>query len=737
MGACLSSRMGKLGEGDEGDVVALCKERKRLIKATIERRYAFADAHYRYMLSLKAMADACRLFASAHTSPAPLFIALPEPVSSSPPDSPPAAPRLSLPRCCSSSSSSLSSPSPCSSSPDISAPVTAEEAQTVFQPPPPSTFGWDFFFNPFDDFGAKGGRMSRSSDEDLRMVREEEGIPELEEVDDDSDSGDGDAVADAHTSADDEVVVVDGGGDGGGSDGEDGCGGNEISDDESVAKMVAIGKVEGEKEQSQQQRGLTVIDTPARERDLLDALKDVEDHFIRAYDSGKEVCRMLEANRFHLCSGLEEIKESSSKIIHAITWHRSSSSSQCSSSRRSFLSSTDFDSTWKSFSNDLFEECGMVSGSHSLTLDRLFAWEKKLYDEVKAGDQTRRIYERKRLQLSNQEARGDDLQSVDKTRAAVKDLYTRILVAIRAAESISIRIHKLRDEELQPQIAELLEGLMNCWKIMLESHDTQNQIMFEVKSFTSSAAGKFCGDSHRHATLQLENELQNWRLCFNEWIGTQRTYVEALGGWLSKFIIPEAEFCSSETPFPSYRGGGPPLNMMCRKWLASFDSLPHRAVSYSIKSFCRDVRTLWAQQGEEQKLKRKVEGLAKELDRRVFALQKVEKRILESKLSDSKEEGDVGNRIDYLIGRKDLIDMFRRRLDVEKEKHHKCMQETKHVTLNGFQTGLTSVFESLTEFSKASAKMYEELVLYYKKANMAKDTSNPRIEGPKVDVDSG
>lgn len=55
-------------------------------------------------------------------------------------------------------------------------------------------------------------------------------------------------------------------------------------------------------------KGLTVIDMPEKGRELLEALKDIEDHFIRAYDSGKDVSRMLEANRVHLQSGLEEIK---------------------------------------------------------------------------------------------------------------------------------------------------------------------------------------------------------------------------------------------------------------------------------------------------------------------------------------------------------------------------------------------------------------------------------------------
>ena len=56
------------------------------------------------------------------------------------------------------------------------------------------------------------------------------------------------------------------------------------------------------------QLSFRVIDTPTDGRELLEALKDVEDHFIRAYDSGLEVSRMLEVNKVPMLSGLEEIK---------------------------------------------------------------------------------------------------------------------------------------------------------------------------------------------------------------------------------------------------------------------------------------------------------------------------------------------------------------------------------------------------------------------------------------------
>lgn len=70
----------------------------------------------------------------------------------------------------------------------------------------------------------------------------------------------------------------------------------------------------------------------------------------------------------------------------------------------------------------------------------------------------RKLYEKRCSRLRNQDIKGDNGVATDKTRVAVKDLYARILVAIRSAESISTRIEKLRDDELQPQIVELLKG---------------------------------------------------------------------------------------------------------------------------------------------------------------------------------------------------------------------------------------------------------------------------------------
>lgn len=54
--------------------------------------------------------------------------------------------------------------------------------------------------------------------------------------------------------------------------------------------------------------------------------------------------------------------------------------------------------------------------------------------------------------------KGDDPSAVDKTRVAIRDLHTQIKVSIHSVEAVSKRIETLRDEELQPQLFELVQG---------------------------------------------------------------------------------------------------------------------------------------------------------------------------------------------------------------------------------------------------------------------------------------
>ncbi|KAG7010840.1 hypothetical protein SDJN02_27636, partial [Cucurbita argyrosperma subsp. argyrosperma] len=688
---CVASKL-----EEEEEVVSICRERKRHIKLAVERRYALAEAHSKYCQALYAVSAAIKLFVARHSSPSPFLITFPPTCSSSSP--PPSEKVISnpmflqqrpsdstheaIPACPSCACSSSSTSTESSMEEREEEPVEEERIEQVpayfyMQMPPPMPspqreFSWDFF-NPFDTMRTDVVSGYHQSSE------EEEGMPELEE--------------------------------------------------ETVEKNQRVEDI-GEKEEESQlkKKELRVIDTPVEGRELLEALQDVEDYFIRAYDSGIDVSRMLEANKIQLQSGLEEIKENSTKLIQAITWHRSVSG-KTSSCKSLVASSSKGSSPWTEFSNELFDDYDIMdSGSHSSTLGRLYAWEKKLYEEVKAGDSMHKLYEKRCSRLRNQDVKGSNGMTTDKTRVMVKDLYARILVAIRSAESISTRIVNLRDDELQPQIIELLKGLTRTWKIMLEVHETQKKIILEVKTYSCHSYLKFCNESHRLATLQLGAELQNWRSCFSKYVESQKAYVEALHGWLTKFVVPEVEFCSQgRTSAVPYGLHGPPLLSICRDWLSSMEKLPDKPVAFALKSFTKDMKALSDKQMEELQQKRRVESLAKELDRRILSFQKTENKFLEFNFTETKSELEVENQNEYLTEKKDQLDMFRKKLDLEKEKHNNCIQEAQRITLNGIQTGFSSVFDSLSEFSKASQKMYDHLVNYSENANKSKNINY--IEG--------
>ena len=302
---CVASKL------EEEDVVSICRERKRQLNLAVERRHELAEAHCRYCQSLYAVAAGIKLFVARHSSPtSPYLITFPPPCPSPPPNEeknmisnpmflqhrPSESTTYEEANACESCGSSTISSSDCSdheeegSKEDVM--KREEQAQQSFEcyymqmpltpESPQSDFGWDFF-NPFNTSTRPEiiSGYRRSSDDDLRVVREEEGIPNLEE--------------DGHREEDGEknVVAVEEKGEG------------DLGDSEGNVVKVDDGGGDGSQGE---RKGLTVIDTPERGRELLEALKDIEDHFIRAYDSGKEVSRMLEANRVFLQSGLEEIK---------------------------------------------------------------------------------------------------------------------------------------------------------------------------------------------------------------------------------------------------------------------------------------------------------------------------------------------------------------------------------------------------------------------------------------------
>ncbi|GLT43973.1 hypothetical protein SLA2020_178940 [Shorea laevis] len=707
------------------EALRLCKERRRFIKQAIDSRYALAAAHVSYIESLRNIGVALRRFAeaevliesslstsatdldktpshSSYPSPSPSHVGAEvsdSPLQNESPISPPVA-NMSYMRTDNSASVTVTI------NPRTGG-FVEDDSLTMPVPPPPPPFesgSWDYF-DPSDD--CESFRfLGHNEGDDFEYMRgwgefRSQGLPRsgLEKgkqnwakgsLDGNSELKEGTLRPELEPNA---QVISTGVGDG-------------------TSKTLysewrqpdmgpnASGLAEnGALEQSNSKREKTVTekDLPAeredpsefithRAKDFLSSIKDIEHRFFRASEAGREVSRMLESNKIRVgyseakgtssataflaacrhvcCSGRTALvsNEPVQHVTKVITWKRSTSSR--SSSSRNALATASKDDADDSGS-DFIEEIGMIAGSHSSTLDRLYAWERKLYDEVKASESIRKEYEWKCDQLRHQFAKDHAAPAIDKTRAVVKDLHSRIRVALHSVDSISKRIEKMRDEELQPQLSELIQGLIRMWKAMLECHHAQ-YITISLAYHSRNSTGTPQGDTQRQIMAQLQEELECFGLSFTNWVNSHASYVDALNNWLQNCILQPQERSKNKRPFSPRRALAPPIFVLCRDWSAGIKELPAEELNNSIKAFLSNLSDLMEQQGEVVPKTQKFDDAGNE----------------ESEGKDCYRNDNVSSNLC-------------------------CMQ-----------TSLSKVLDRLSKFSEASLKMYEDVRL---KSEAARD----------------
>ncbi|CAI9777635.1 unnamed protein product [Fraxinus pennsylvanica] len=663
-------------KAERTDALRLCKERKRFLKQTIDSRCALAAAHISYVQSLRNLGIAFRKYAEAeiliepslsfsaidpdktsshstHPSPSPSLVGNVSGtlvVHESPLSQPMA--RVSYMR--SGGGSALTvrvSPPPRN--------MYVEEGEFSMPPPPPpcpeSESSWDFFNTVDECENFRFGGLNSNLD-DVMMYEdfgETSRTPKLET----SKNGPGKLVVYNASSAapenteNSERKVNE-------SDG------NAVRNASLVQYNLKRNKSPLEKDISADTEVPLEFVTP-RAKDFLSSIKDIDNQFFKASESGKEVLRMLESNKirvgytesrgklrasFYLtsfgavcCQGrnVNVFDVSDQNATKVITWRRTTSSRSSSSKNPTATTKDDNDDS----GSDFIEEFCMISGSHSSTLDRMYAWERKLYDEVKASEFIRKEYDRKCDKLRHQFAKDLSPQVIDKTRAVVRDLHSRIRVALHAVNSISKRIEKIRDEELLPQVIELIQGFTRMWKSMLECHHSQYMtisLAYHVKSFTGAPRG----ETQKQIMNQLQGEVEYFRLSFTDWINRYVSYVEALNSWLQNCILQPRERYKGRRAFSPRRVLAPPIIVLCRDWSAGIKSLPAREVSNAIKAFLSDL------------------------------------------------QHSVGH------------------IDMHKNEEAECKDDGKKddaSNLSCMQTSLTNVLERLTKFSESSMKMCEDI----------------------------
>ncbi|XP_009106406.1 protein ALTERED PHOSPHATE STARVATION RESPONSE 1 isoform X3 [Brassica rapa] len=329
------------------------------------------------------------------------------------------------------------------------------------------------------------------------------------------------------------------------------------------------------------------------------------------------------------------------------------------------------------------------TGNLSSTLEKLYAWEKKLYKEVKGEEKLRSIYEEKCKSLKKMDSHGAEATKIEATRAYIRKLLMKIDISIRSVDSISRRIHKLRDEELQPQLTQLIHGLVRMWRSMLKCHQKQFQAIMETKVQSVKANTV----SSSKAFLDLETELRDWCISFNEWVKTQKLYVHSLNKWLSKCLHYEPEVTEDGyAPFSPSQIGAPPIFTICKDWQEAMGRVSGEKVSNAMQGFASNLHELWEKQEEEEQRVR-----ALEMEVRDHA--ESDKRSVVSK---GRSESGVSVLDDLRVD----LDSMRKKLAEERGKRKENTVKVASSSSSTLKGGLAPVFDALRKFNVEVVKAH-------------------------------
>ncbi|WVZ67340.1 hypothetical protein U9M48_016431 [Paspalum notatum var. saurae] len=427
-------------------------------------------------------------------------------------------------------------------------------------------------------------------------------------------------------------------------------------------------------------------------RDVRDAMDEVKELFDAAVNCSEDVSRLLEVGKMPPRTTPRVLRYISSRVVDPLGLTVSTSSclprphgskSRASSSKASTSASSGAD-----------QRSGI--GDLSSTLEKLWAWETKLYQEIKDEEKLRMQYEKSYRRLKSLDERGAESTTIDSTRLSVRLLRSKISINVRTAKAFSSKIENIRDEELYPQLVDLIQRFRRMWKGVLECHEKQllairDSKIHQLKATTISQSG-----IASEASRELERELTKWYRCFNKWISSQRSCVEALNGWLKKCLpeVQEEDTADGVPPFSPGRLGAPPVFIISNDWFQAIEMVSTTDVLRAIDYFSKLVREFKKSQEEEQRQKRKADHISRDYNRKC--------EVLKGELGLTTLENASYSHDNRVMD----LEKLRKKRDEERIRHEKTLNHAHVAASATLPIGLVPALQQMVSFFEESQKMY-------------------------------
>lgn len=426
---------------------------------------------------------------------------------------------------------------------------------------------------------------------------------------------------------------------------------------------------------------------------LLQIFAELDDHFLKASESAHDVSKMLEATRLHYHSNFADNRghiDHSARVMRVITWNRS------------FKGIPNVDDGKDEFDSEEHE-------THATVLDKLLAWEKKLYDEVKAGELMKFEYQKKVASLNRLKKRGNS-EASEKAKAAVSHLHTRYIVDMQSMDSTVSEINSLRDGQLYPKLVQLVEGMATMWDIMRLHHETQSKKVTALRSLDTSHCPKQTSQHHHERTIQLLGVVQGWHSEIGKLVAYQKVYIKALNNWLKLNLIPIESSLKEKVSSPP-RIQRPPIQGLLLTWQDHLEKLPDDVARTAIHNFGAVISTIVTLQEDEIKMKDKCEETRKELARKKRHFEDWCNKNMHKTIPDEIDpDGPEGHtRNDVVAEKQFAVEIVKKRLEEEEEAYERLCLQVREKSIASIKSRLPELFRALSDFASSCSEMYRSL----------------------------
>ncbi|WCJ40489.1 hypothetical protein M5689_021404 [Euphorbia peplus] len=300
-------------------------------------------------------------------------------------------------------------------------------------------------------------------------------------------------------------------------------------------------------------------------------------------------------------------------------------------------------------------------------LNKLLAWETKLYDELKVGEAIKYDYQKKVSLLNKQKIHhGSNPKSLENLKTSITHLHTRYLVETQSTVYAAAKIIHIRDQQLYPKLVQLIDGMAYMWKSLLLHHESQFKSVYSLKSLDNPEALNGSSKYQYNCTIQLCGAARVWHTQFCGFIEYQKNFVRALHRWSQLSLIPIET--NLEKKMNSVMARNAPIHELLTAWKNDLDELPDEAARNEIRKFATVIQKIVHQQHKELKLRETSHAIPELREPAIISLKQ------------QLEEGEEGSQT------------------IPEPKKNKSLESLKH--------SLPEFFRALSEIAQACSTMY-------------------------------